>query len=60
MTEKQHRNRARRDQARRDQAWRDQAWRDWSPQGARQQPVTRRLHRLNRRLRTFDRRRPLV
>ncbi|MFD3315029.1 sensor histidine kinase [Streptomyces sp. NPDC058694] len=54
------RDRSRRDLARRDQAWRDQSWRGWSPDGARQQPVTRQIHRLSHRLRAFDRRHPLV
>ena len=54
------RDRSRRDRARRDQAWRDQSWRGWSPDGARQQPVTRQIHRLSHRMRAFDRRHPLV
>jgi signal transduction histidine kinase len=54
------RDQSRRDRARRDQAWRDQSWRGWSPDGARQQPATRQIHRLSRRVRAFDRRHPLV
>lgn len=54
------RDQSRRDRARRDQAWRDQSWRGWSPDGARQQPVTRQIHRLSHRMRAFDRRHPLV
>lgn len=54
------RDQSRRDRARRDQAWRDQSWRGWSPDGARQQPATRQIHRLSHRMRAFDRRHPLV
>ncbi len=54
------RDQSRRDRARRDQAWRDQSWRGWSPDGARQQPATRQIHRLSHRVRAFDRRHPLV